>query len=311
MSDTPAHWQIGDATITAVVEQDLTMGGLITAAKPDALAEIEWLRPHFVNEAGELIGLVQCFVIEICGKIALVDTCVGDHKDLPSDPGWHKQVFGLLDGLRGAGFDPETVDLVLCTHLHLDHVGLNTMLVDGEWCATFPNARYLFARNEYEYWEAEAQQPVADPATLERPFDRYRAGFQATQKLVHAQSVEPVVAAGLAEFVDPPCEPLPGLRLIPTPGHTPGHVSVEISSRGEKALITGDAFHHPCQIARADWATVADYDRAGSTKTRERMLKELSDAGTLMLGTHFAAPTAGHIVPDGASYRLKTEPLKS
>lgn len=298
------HWQIGEARITAVVEQELVMEGLIPKAKPDALREIEWLHPHFVDEKGRMLGLVQCFVIELSGKTIVVDTCVGDEKDLPSDPAWNRKTFGLLEKFRAAGFDPQAVDLVLCTHLHLDHVGINTHLVDGEWVPTFANARYLFARTEYEYWKAEAEQEPVDPKTLDRPFDRYRAGFQITQAHVHAQSVEPVMRAGLAELVDPPCEPLPGIRLVPTTGHTPGHVSVEVQSGGEAALITGDAFHHPCQIAHADWDTVADYDRAESTATRRRMLEELEASGALMLGTHFAEPTAGRVVRDGETWRL-------
>ncbi len=298
------HWEIGDARITAVVEQDLTIDGLISKAKPDAVAEIAWLKPHFVDEDGTLLGLVQCFVIEIGGKTLVVDTCVGDEKDLPTDPAWHQKTFGLLGKFRDAGFDPEAVDMVLCTHLHLDHVGINTTLVEGKWVPTFPNARYLFARREYEYWKAEAEQEPVDPDALEKPFERYRAGFQATQRLVHEQSVEPVMAAGLAELVDAPCEPLPGVHLVPSEGHTPGHVSVVIKSRGEEALITGDAFHHPCQIARHEWATVADFDRDGSTATRLRMLKELEASGALMVGTHFAEPTAGRVVRDGERWKL-------
>jgi glyoxylase-like metal-dependent hydrolase (beta-lactamase superfamily II) len=299
------QWQIGDAKITSVVEQSLAMDGLIYKAKPEALAEIPWLTPHYVSQDGTMLGLVQCFVIELGGKLIVVDTCVGDNKDLPSDPNWNRKAFGLLDKFKGAGFDPDAVDLVLCTHLHLDHVGINTHLVDGEWRVTFPNARYLFARKEYEYWKAEAQQAPVDPETLEKPFDRYRAGFQATQRLVHEQSVEPVMAAGLADLVEAPCEPLEGIKLVPTEGHTPGHVSVEVSSGGAKALITGDSFHHPCQIARAEWATVADHDRDGSTATRERVLRELAGTETLMLGTHFAEPSGGHIVSDGERYKLK------
>ena len=299
-----ATWQIGEAKITAVVEQSLSMDGLIYKAKPEALAEIPWLHPHFVDETGSMLGLVQCFVIETGGRLIVVDTCVGDEKDLPSDPNWHQQHFGLLEKFREAGFDPDAVDLVLCTHLHLDHVGINTRLEDGEWVPTFANARYLFARKEYEYWKAEAEQEPVDPATLEKPFDRYRAGFQATQRHVHEQSVEPVMRAGLAELVDPACEPVPGVHLVPTEGHTPGHVSVMVKSAGEEALITGDAFHHPCQIARHDWATVADFDRDGSTATRLRMLKELEASGALMFGTHFAEPTGGRIVRDGESWRL-------
>ncbi len=304
------QWQLGEARITAVVEQALSMDGLIYKAKPDVLADIAWLSPHYVDADGSLLGLVQCFVVELDGKLTVIDTCVGDHKDLPSDPAWHQKAFGLLEKFKAAGFDPASVDLVLCTHLHLDHVGINTRLEDGRWVPTFPNARYLFARDEYEYWKAEAEQEPVDPKTLEKPFDRYRAGFQATQRMVHQQSVEPVVAAGLAELVDThneqECEPLPGITLVPTHGHTPGHVSVEIASGGAKALITGDSFHHPCQIARAEWATVADHDREASTATRQRVLRELAGTDTLMLGTHFAEPSGGTIARDGDSYRLKT-----
>lgn len=309
------QWQVGEARITAVVEQSLTMDGLISKARPETLGEIAWLRPHFVDEEGRMLGLVQCFVIEMGSHLVVVDTCVGDDKDLPSDENWNRKHFGLLNKFRDAGFDPQSVDLVLCTHLHLDHVGINTRLEDGEWVPTFSNARYLFARSEYEYWKAEAEAEQPDPETLDSAFERYRAGFQATQRLVHEQSVEPVMRAGLAELVDPhneqEREPLPGIRLVPTSGHTPGHVSVEISSNGEAALITGDAFHHPCQIARADWATVADYDRDASSATRRRMLDELEASGALMLGTHFAEPTAGRIVRDGETFRLETGRLET
>lgn len=302
-----AHWQLGDARITAVIEQPLGgLEGLITKAKPDELAKIDWLSPHYVDEEGKMRGLVQCFVIEIGGKLLVVDTCVGDNKDLPSNSEWNQQQFGLLEKFEAAGFDPHEVDMVLCTHLHLDHVGINTRLVDGVWEPSFKNARYLFARSEYDYWKVEAEREPVDPETLERPFDKMRAEFHQTQVHVHEQSVEPVMQAGLAELVDPPCEPLPGVVLIPTPGHTPGHVSVVVGASEEKALITGDSFHHPCQIARAEWATVADIDRDGSTATRQTILQQLAGTDVLMLGTHFAEPSGGRIVADGESYRLET-----
>ena len=133
------------------------------------------------------------------------------------------------------------------------------------------------------------------------------ACFNITQINVHRETGQPVIDAGLADFVAAPCEPIPGIALIPTPGHTPGHVSVRIESEGQKALITGDSFHHPCQIARSDWATVADSNREESSATRAKILEELVDMPILMLGTHFAAPTAGYIVRDGASYRLAIE----
>ncbi len=299
-------WQVGDARITAIVEQDIALDGLIPKAKPEALAEIRWLRPHYVDESSKMIAVVQCFVVEIGGKLVLVDTCFGDHKDLPSDPERHRKAFGLLDKFRSAGFNPEDVDAVFCTHLHNDHVGLNTTLVDGEWVPTFRNARYLFARYEYEFWSSEAERPTVDPDTLERPIDKVQAEFHHTQQWVHRQSVQPVMDAGLTELVEPPCEPFPGIKLIPTPGHTVGHISIEIISKGAKALITGDSFHHPCQIARSEWTTVVDHDREQSTATRRKMLEDTVGTDTLFLGSHFATPSGGKIVTDGESYRLET-----
>ncbi len=301
-------WQIGEANITAVVEQPLgDINGLIQKATPENLAEISWLRPHFMDADGTLLGLVQCFVIEIGGVTIVVDTCVGDHKDLPSSHEWHQQVFGLFEKFKKAGFAPDAVDYVLCTHLHLDHVGMNTLLVDGAFVPTFPNAKYLFARTEFEFWSSEYDKPEIDPATLERPFDRMRANFHKTQKNVHDQSVQPIFDAGLATLIDTPCEIVTGVALIPTPGHTPGHSSVEVISKSKRAIITGDSFHHPCQIARSEWGTFADIDRDKGAATRKAMLEKLSGTDDLMIGSHFAHPTAGTIVPDGNSYRLKTE----
>lgn len=300
-----AQWQIGKARITAVVEQPLEgLAGLITKAKPEALAQIAWLKPHYVDADGQMVGLIQCFVVEIDGKLVVVDTCVGDDKDLAFDPAMDRKFFGLFERFRQAGFDPAKVDLVLCTHLHFDHVGLNTRREGDNWVPTFPNAQYLFARAEYDHWAALAASAPVDPATLEKPFEVFREAFNDAQRNVFNQSVKPVVDAGLAKLVDPPCEPIPGIRLVPTPGHTAGHVSVEVHSDGAKALITGDAFHHPCQIARAEWATVADLDRDASTATRKRMLEGTVGTDTLFLGTHFAEPSGGRIVADGDSYRL-------
>lgn len=304
----PINWRIGEATITAVVEQSLDdINGLIPKATPENLSEITWLRPHFMDVGGALLGLIQCFVIEIGGKRIVVDTCVGDHKDLPISPHWNQQVFGLFERFKAAGFDPEGIDFVLCTHLHLDHVGMNTLLIDDAFVPTFPNAAYLFARTEFEFWASEYARPEEDPTTLERAFDRMRANFHKTQKHVHDQSVQPILDAGLAELVDLPHEIVPGISLVSTPGHTPGHASVEIASEGARALITGDCFHHPCQIARSDWGTHADIDRDRGTETRKGILRGMCGTKDLMIGSHFAWPTAGRIVEDGESYRLETD----
>lgn len=296
---------IGTTRITSVPEQALTgIEHLLRAALPDAVATIPWMRPHFVDDDGLMLGLIQMFVIEHDDQVIVVDTCVGNGKDLPVREEWSGLHTDFLGRFRRAGFDPGDVDVVLCTHLHLDHVGWNTYLDDDVWRPTFPNARHLFDRTEYRFWQGEASTPyVARPGDSER-MTAMREEFRRTQRNVLHESVQPIVDAGLVELVDAPCEPIPGIRLVPTPGHTPGHVSIQITSGSARALVTGDSFHHPCQIARPDWAAAVDHDRAESTATRQRMLEDVVGTDVLFVGTHFAEPVCGHVVADGDTYRL-------
>jgi glyoxylase-like metal-dependent hydrolase (beta-lactamase superfamily II) len=178
---------------------------------------------------------------------------------------------------------------VLCTHLHVDHVGWNTMLVDGpdgtkKWVPTFPKARYLMGRVEFAHWRHAHERP--------------------DMEAVFADSVKPVHDAGMVDLVETDHRITNEISLIPTIGHTPGHVSVLIRSKGEEALITGDFMHHPCQIAHPEWCSAADSDPEMGQQTRERMLKELSSRPVLVIGTHFAGATAGRIVKDGDAYRM-------
>jgi glyoxylase-like metal-dependent hydrolase (beta-lactamase superfamily II) len=181
---------------------------------------------------------------------------------------------------------------MLCTHLHIDHVGWNTMKVDGKWVPTFPNARYLFARDEFNFWRDEDAQKSAAHSLYE------------LQLPVIADSVMPVFDAGLVELVDTGHRVCDEISLTPTLGHTPGHVSIKISSRGEEALITGDCIHHPCQMAHPDWSAHVDFDPTRSAKTRYELFSGLAGTPTLVIGTHFATPTAGRLVRDGDGFRL-------
>jgi glyoxylase-like metal-dependent hydrolase (beta-lactamase superfamily II) len=295
---------IGTTTITGIVEQPLYgLNSLLPMATPEAVRAIDWLRPEVVEPDGTLLGVIQAFVVEHDGAVVVVDTCIGDGKDLPVDPAWTNLTTGFLDRFRHEGFDPDQVDVVLCTHLHLDHVGWNTRHDGTRWVPTFPNARYLFDRTEYAHWHHEARSfdPDIVPTTdrEQRAFDWAR-----TQANVQLESVQPIVAAGLADLVDAPYEVRPGLRLIPTPGHTPGHVAVEITSAGRRAVITGDSFHHPCQVAHPEWSTRVDVDRNASTATRLAMLDDLVADGGLMIGSHFAPPGFGRIERTPTGYRL-------
>jgi glyoxylase-like metal-dependent hydrolase (beta-lactamase superfamily II) len=304
---------LGSARITSVIEQPL--GGLdhlIPSATGEALDPISWLKPHYLTEDGQMHGLIQAFVIEIGGKTIVVDPCVGDRKSLPVSPAWNRASLGFMDKFQEAGFDPLAVDLVMCTHMHLDHVGWNTFWDGDAWRPTFPKARYLFARVEYEHWLSESLRTLTVPPDA-NPNDKGKALFAISQQHVQRESIQPVFEAGLADLVDIPCSPAQGVSLVPTPGHTPGHVSVEITCGGKTALITGDSFHHPCQIARPDWATVVDHDQAAGTRTRRHILDRLKGTEHLMLGTHFAEPWAGKIIegPDGCELSASASDLLS
>ena len=281
------HWQIGEVRVTRIQEMEAAgMQFILPDATPENLKEIGWLAPHFVDARGEALASVHALVIETPEQRIVVDTCVGNDKKR-SVPPWNELQTRFLDDFRQAGFEPESIDAVVCTHLHIDHVGWNTRLVDGRWTPTFPNARYLIGRAEWAHWNADP-----DPEN----------------QVILGDSVRPVIEAGLVDWVDSDHRLGPEVWLEPTPGHTPGHVSVRIASQGAEAVITGDLIHHPCQMARPDWSAIVDVDRAQALRTRNAFLDRHADSGTLVIGTHFAGPTAGHVVrgDGGEGYRLKT-----
>lgn len=280
------RWRIGAVTVTKIVELEAVGGSrfILPQATREAVLPIDWLRPHFADAEGRLKMSVHALVVETPSRRVVVDTCIGNDKQQRAIPTWNGLRTAFLEDLAAAGYPRQSIDTVLCTHLHVDHVGWNTMLVDGRWVPTFPRARYLMGRVEFEHWRAQ----------------RENAGAAA----VFADSVAPVFDAGLVELVDADQRIDGELRLVPTLGHTPGHVSLRISSRGEEALITGDFLHHPCQMARLDWSSAADHDPALAAATRRRMFAELAGRPTLVIGTHFAGATAGHVRVDGEAYRL-------
>ena len=270
------RWTIGKVRVARIVELEATGGSrfILPDATREACLEHPWMQPHFMDAAGNLIMSVHALVVDTGARRIVVDTCIGNDKER-SIPAWSNLQTTFLADLAAAGYPRETIDTVLCTHLHVDHVGWNTMWVDGEWVPTFPNARYLVGADEWRHWDA--------------------VGDDATYGPVLADSVRPVVAAGLVDFVPVDHVRCDAVRLVPTPGHTPGHVSVRIESEGRRALITGDCIHHPCQMAHTDWCSAADHDPEQARATREALLAEYADGDVLVIGTHFATPTAGHV----------------
>lgn len=279
-------WAIGNVTVTKIVELEMTGGSrfLLPQATSEAVLPITWLQPHFADETGRLRMSIHSFVVETPDQRIIVDTCLGNDKQNRRIPHWNDRDGPFLVDLAAAGFPPDSIDTVLCTHLHVDHVGWNTRLVDGKWVPTFPRAKYLMGRTEYEHWRNVQDRP--DMAHI------------------MADSVTPIIDAGLATLVETNAQLTPEISLIPTIGHTPGHVSVMIHSKGEQALITGDFMHHPCQIAHPEWSTLADSNPEQGIETRHSLFQRLAGSPVLVIGTHFAGATAGHIVRDGDTYRL-------
>ena len=277
-------WQVGRVKITRIVEIDLPVPATaIPEATPEALRRMPWLYPHFVSADDSTLNLsVHALLVEAPGLRLVVDTCIGN--DRPREiSGGEPLSTPFLEHLAAAGWSRDGVDAVLCTHLHVDHVGWNTMLEGGRWVPTFPKARYLIGRHEYEW-----MLTVDDDE----------------QRTMLGDSIQPILDAGLIELVEMDHIVSPEIRLTPSIGHTPGHVSVLIESEGQRAVITGDMVHHPSQMAHLHWS-FGDNDKAASVLTRSRLLAEWADQPILVIGTHFAAPTAGHIHRDGAAFKFE------
>ena len=282
-------WTIGHVKITQIIES----GGIPTSAKfffpdvtPEHVCRHAWLRPHFANDEGRLFASIHAFIVESQGRRIIVDTCVGNDKPRRSKV-WNMLSGPFLQDLAAAGYPAESIDMVLCTHLHVDHVGWNTRLVDDRWAPTFVNARYLFARREWEHFREDAGDD----------------GFGD----VIGDSVRPIVEAGLAQFVETDHRLTDEVRLEPTHGHTPGHVSVFIESGGQRAVITGDLMHHPIQCSEPDLRTNFDFDPEAARRTRRHLMRRLADRPVMVFGTHFAPPTAGWFVSSGEAWEFAVD----
>ncbi len=293
-------WRVGEFTITKLVETEGVgpNGGEHSAlpeAFPEAIVEMPWLIPDWATEEGHLRVSVHALLVQTPTMRLVVDTCIGNDKSRAVQYFDHLST-DFLDDLARAGWPRDSVDAIVCTHLHVDHVGWNTMLVDGQWVPTFPRASYFLSRAEVEHTDREA---LANSDHL----GPYALAMMDSAN-VYADSVQPIIDSGLAVFVDTDAQLAPGISLLPTPGHTPGHVSVVLESKGERAVITGDMMHHPCQIGRPEWCSAFDHSPSESTATRRAFFERFADTPTLIIGTHFGGPTAGRLLTHDGGYRL-------
>jgi glyoxylase-like metal-dependent hydrolase (beta-lactamase superfamily II) len=277
------YWKVGKVKITKVVELE-TVGStrfILPLATNEEIQKLPWLIPHFATDEGRLKMSIHSLVVETPTRRIVVDTGLGNDKQGRNVPTWNNRQGPFLETMREAGFALDSIDTVLCTHLHVDHVGWNTRLVDGRWVPTFANARYLFGRGEYEYWRDHSLEP--------------------DKLAVFNDSVKPVVDAGKADLVASDARLSDEITLIATPGHSPGHMSIHIQSDGEEALLTGDVAHHPCQMAHLDWSSTADSDPVQSAVTRRELFGRFADTPTLVIGGHF---NAGHVGRDGDAFKF-------
>jgi glyoxylase-like metal-dependent hydrolase (beta-lactamase superfamily II) len=276
------QWTVGSVTVTAIVESEAKTSPrfLFKALNRDDVlaiaAEAPWLN-EFVDAEGYLLQRIQCLVIDTGTERIAVDTCVGNDKHRVN-PGWNRLQLPFLADMAAAGYPPESIDVVVCTHLHVDHIGWNTRLVDGRWVPTFPNARYVFVAREVDHWRGEG--PTRDEDLF-------------------GDSVAPVLEAGLADLVCSDHVICPEVRLDPTPGHTPGHVSVVIESGGRTAVITGDMIHTPLQIARVELSSDFDTDGLQAAQTRREFLERYRD-NALVIGTHWGGVGSGQVHHDAS-----------
>lgn len=283
-------WRIGEVVIHRVLEDEspwVAPSTLYPDLTPEILASHRpWLEPHLLDPAtGKLVMAFHSFVVKTPWHTILVDACGGNDKNRPHKTGYHMKSWPYLETLASAGYHPQQIDFVLCTHLHADHVGWNTRRVDGRWVTTFPRARYLIARQEWEHWS------VAE----------LRARY--TTDPYFEDSVLPVIESGQSDFVTMDHVIDEQVRLEPSPGHTPGHVCVRVGSGGAQAVLMGDIMHTALQCAEPDINSCFCVAPEQARRTRREFLGRHAGTPVLILPAHFPTPAAGWIRSNGPAFR--------
>ncbi len=277
-----AQFKVGDITIHRVVEQEAPIFDPLEFF-PSLTKEVleqnrSWLQPRFIDPAtGKVVLCIQSYLVQTPHHNILIDSCVGNHKPRPTRPFWNMLKSEAWEkGLAATGVGLGDIDYVMCTHLHVDHVGWNTRLENGRWVPTFPKARYLFADRELDFWSKKEKD---DPSNFPWITD----------------SVLPIVAANRAEIVKSDHALGDAVRLIPTPGHSIDHFSVQVGKSGQDAIITGDMIHSPIQARYPELGMRADYDSKQAGQSRRQLFERVCDTSTLMCMAHFPSPSTGRL----------------
>ena len=277
------HWNVGKVKITKVVELE-TVGStrfILPLATNEEIQKLPWLIPHFANEEGRLKMSIHSLLVETPTRRIIVDTGLGNDKQGRNVPTWNNRKDPFLEKLTAAGFAPDSIDTVLCTHLHVDHVGWNTKLVGGKWVPTFANARYVFGRTEYRAL-ARPQRRARQDRRVQRFREADRGRRQGRPGRQRPQA-------------DGRDHPDPDARPQPRPYEHPHQIG------RREGLLTGDVAHHPCQMAHLDWSSTADSDPKASAVTRRELFSRFADTPTLVIGGHF---NAGHIRREGIAFKF-------
>jgi glyoxylase-like metal-dependent hydrolase (beta-lactamase superfamily II) len=278
---------VADLNIQRIIEQEtpyFPAFELFPALTPEMLDEHRaWL--HQVKALDDNDTLILCFqsyVVKTPHHTILIDSCIGNDKPRPGRPKWNmKTDETYMRGLAAAGVSVADIDIVMCTHLHVDHVGWNTRLDNGRWVPTFPNARYVFGRREYDYWTAQNAKAEVPP---------------------FADSVLPVVEADKADIVSDDFAIGDHVRVVPTPGHTPGHFAIAIGKGQDDAVFAGDLMHSPLQLRYPELSPKFDVDPVQAATTRRQFLERYCDTDTLCCTAHFPSPSVGKIRRKGNAF---------
>lgn len=302
-----ATWKIGSATITRIEEQVCL--AMQSPAKHfpgferDVLERhMSWLVPdHYSPQHDCMVSSFHSWLIRTDQYNILLDTCCGNHKERPWAPRFNQLDTPFMDRLRGTGVAPEDIDIVLCTHLHADHVGWNTVQRDGRWVPTFPNAYYLFSRTEADYWNLRSNLTMqGDP-----------------RRVVYEDSVLPVIESGQAVIIDGNHALEDGILIEPAPGHTPGLIIMKLDNpearsvagaHGDRAVFCGDVIHHALQVYAPHWSHIVDQNPELAKATRRKLLEYCVESGALLFPAHFGAPHVARIGKDAGGFTASFVP---